>query len=368
MGGVRIGGTAQVILPPEPEPDVVFLVNNSDSSQYEIWRAGNNAAPVEYLTAAISNSQSANDYLADPAANSDQTFIVWSRVGYNLTPKKQSVMKTDWDDTSATELYSETDSTNLSLQPTWAPDGSKILFRSHGAVTGKNLIKTMDPDGTNVTTLYTGAAAVQYPTYSPDGTKIVFTEGALGAVLKVMDADGSNVATLRTPSGFYSVTPGMAWTSDSATIAFAEKDAVYTQDFYWMTVNADGTGLTTILTVNRSSGYGPSDVDPYPIEWSWLPDDSALVTSRQVPADPDPDHILTTIMADGSGYVDFSPERRQTIGTPDGRPAVFGTRVYYLDGDANGLASIKLDGTDKRTDFDVTDTTFHGFRGDTINT
>lgn len=352
------------------EPDVVFLVNNADSVKYEIWRAGNNASPFQYLTTSISSSVSSADFLADPEASPDQTEIIWSRVGYNLTPKKQSVMKTDWDDTGpAVELYSETDSTaNASLQPTWAPDGSGILFRSHGAVTSKNLIKTMDPDGTNVQTIYTGAAVVQYPTYSPDGSKIAFVEGGLGAVLKVMDSDGSNVSTLHTPTGFYSVMPGIAWTSDSLTIAFSDKDSTYTSDFYWKTINADGTGVTTILQVSRSSGYGPGDVDPYPIQFSWLPDDSALVTSRQIPSDPDPDHVLTTIMADGSGYVDFSPERRQTIGTPDGRPVVIGERVYYLDGDANGLASIKLDGSDKRTDFDVTDTTFQGFKGDTINT
>ena len=113
------------------------------------------------------------------------------------------------------------------------------------------------------------------------------------------------------------------------------------------------------------------------INWSWLPDDSGIVTTIQdVAAVGDP-HILTKINADGSGKTDYSPQRTLPVATADFRPVVFraGTRIYFPEIDpATSLSSIKLDGSDHRTDFSGTSAgpggsfvTFHGFKGDTLN-
>jgi hypothetical protein len=376
---------------PGRKPNLVVLVQEGTPSfRYALWKIGNRGKPMPFASTRISSSHSVSDYLADPHRSpvlDSRGFsenAIYCRVGHNLTPSKNSIRVVSWDDSSNVELWSETATMDgLSNQPMWRPDGGKIVFRAKGAGTTLNVIKHMNPDGSGVATLYTGADRVWSPTYNRNGTLIAFREAvsASSSSLKVMNADGTGVVTVKAGVGNNGA-GDPAWMNGSDVIGYVWGSIVFTDPFEWRKVNADGTGDTLLHQVVRSSGYGPGDHDPNAIIWSWLPDDSAIVTSFETPTDPAPNHYLADVAA-GGGATFYSPIRSIPSGTPDYRPVVEYDvdgmpRIFYSDADLeSGLASVssvRLDNTDRRRDLrnDVEDSAggnviYHGFRGDTLN-
>ena len=365
------------------EPNLVFLTEEgSPSFKYVLWKAGNLATPVRLASTAISNASGIDDYLADTELNGAGTQILYCRVRPGLNPNQSLIRKVAWDDSTNVLLYTDTGDhdafgNSFSLQPTWRPDGGEVLFRAKGSGTTLNVLKVMAPDGTGVTTIYTEGSGdrVQDPLYNHDGTLIAWME-AFGARLRVANADGSSATTVHSETA-PAFMGSFGWAQDSNVIAFqrADDSTYSTTDWSWKKINADGTGLTTLLAINRSTGYGASDQDPQPWIWCWLPDGSAVVTTIQDVGTAGHPHYLTRIFSDGSGKTDYA----QTVpsATPDFRPAVFrgGGRIYFADADpATQLSSLKIDGSDYRTDFTGTgvgpsgsNVRFHGFKGDTIN-
>ena len=99
--------------------------------------------------------------------------------------------------------------------PDWSPDGTRIAFHNRfdpgeaATRTTATDIWTVAPDGsglTNVTNLGLGSQRAIEPTWTPDGSRLVFTlvdgfgGGQIPAVA-LMDADGSNVQRLGFASG-----------------------------------------------------------------------------------------------------------------------------------------------------------------------
>jgi TolB protein len=90
--------------------------------------------------------------------------------------------------------------------PDWAPDGSRILFRSNEDVGdfAKSQLYTIHPDGSGLTQLthVGGGRKLLSASFSPDGTRIVFAMAPKGRLpdLYTMASDGSDVQRVtRTP-------------------------------------------------------------------------------------------------------------------------------------------------------------------------
>lgn len=371
------------------EPNLVFLTSEaSPSSKFVLWTAGNLATPNRLDSTQISSTTSVQ-YLADSELSPDgdqALYVIVTQLLGAPNTKTSEIRKVAFDDSTNVSLYTDTGAMDgvgnvYSLQPTWHPDGTEILFRSKGAGATTDVLKVMAPDGTGVTTIYTssGGAFVQQPLYNYDGTLIAWLEGTQNigfARLVVANADGSGATTVHSETSPASIAE-FGWGTESNVLFFTRRDssAFSTTDWSWKVVNSDGTGLTTMLSIDRSSGYGPSDTDPSAFKWTALPGDSAVVTTIQTDPSVDDEHFLTSIPADGSARTDYSPTQIVPVGSPDFRPAYFGgARIYFADANpATRLSSIKLDGSDYRNDFvgagvgpDGASVVFHGFKGDTL--
>ena len=83
-------------------------------------------------------------------------------------------------------------------QPSWSPDGNKIVFWS--TRDGNNEIYVIDANGINQTRLTNNLFDDTQAAWSPDGSRIAFTSNRDGNYeIYVMDADGGNPRRLPTP-------------------------------------------------------------------------------------------------------------------------------------------------------------------------
>ena len=153
--------------------------------------------------------------------------------------------------------------------PSWSPDGQKIVFGRGGR------IYTMSAsDGSGLIALTAGGFD-WHPTWSPDGRRIAFGSDRTGInAIYVMNADGSGVRQLtKYPEGDY--LPW--WSPDGTTIAF-ERGRCCANSVYL--INADGTGLRQLAILGRTPSWS-ADSRSIVFEWFGLhvvsPDGTGMV-------------------------------------------------------------------------------------------
>jgi TolB protein len=197
-------------------------------------------------------------------------------------------------------------------------------------------IYVMNADGSGQTRLtFSGAAD---PSWSPDGKKIVFASIRDGnAEIYVMNADGSGQTRLTDRPAATDIFP--VWSPDGSMIAFASFDCCPAGANYdiWV-MNADGSGQTNI------TNDPAEDVLP-----SWSPDGSKIAfrTNR------DGDYEIYTVHPDGSGLanVSNSPDsfEDEPDWSPDGSRIVFssnrdaigyGPDVYVMNADGSAVTRL----------------------------
>jgi Tol biopolymer transport system component len=86
--------------------------------------------------------------------------------------------------------------------PRWSPDGSQIIFARAAARTGRAVVATMRPDGSQIHNLTTDLWGVFHSGFTPDRRHIVWESQQAGfiSVLWIMNADGSNQRRLTPPA------------------------------------------------------------------------------------------------------------------------------------------------------------------------
>jgi len=191
-------------------------------------------------------------------------------------------------------------------QPSWSPDGSKIVFRS--TRDGDADIFIMNADGSNPINLTNKPnETYNYPSWSPDGTKIAFMSSDYpGYEIYIMNADGSNKVKI-TDYNIMSCYE-TSWSSDGKKIAVStyigNKSDIYI-------INIDGSNPVNIT--NNSEHVG---------EPAWSPDGSqiAFVSGMDV------NRKICVMNSDGSNQVsitDDSSYNRSPSWSPDGIKIVF---------------------------------------------
>ena len=189
----------------------------------------------------------------DPTWSPDGTRIVFS--SYNLTEDNSDIYVVDADGNNLTKLTdtSKRDETD----PDWSPDGTQIVFSSYDLTEGESNIYVMDSDGSNLTQLTdTIELSEGRPAWFPDGTRIMFSERSY---IYVMNADGSNQKRLESlPVGSPKLSP------DGTKIIFS---AIATKDTGIFVMNTDGTNRRKLIS-RRARDYS---------EPAWSPDGSKIV-------------------------------------------------------------------------------------------
>ena len=152
-------------------------------------------------------------------------------------------------DIQSREQHQVTFSGSWDLFPSWAPDGSRIVFASDTG--GVFNLYTVDENGENRTRLTNSSGDDIQPDWSPDGSKIAFASDQASAVHQVywMNPRTGHQQKL-TQSNFNSRYP--RWSPDGTKIAFfsavrdRERRPIGNRQI-WQ-VSADGTGLKSLIT------------------------------------------------------------------------------------------------------------------------
>ena len=159
--------------------------------------------------------------------------------------------------TDGNNIVKLTDNTSNDWEPSWSPDGSKILFRSYRD--GYSSIYIMDSDGKNVIKLTDNTYWDGGPIWSPDGSKVAFySERNKKYDIYVINSDGTEEVKL-SDIEYFTFNP--TWSPDGSKIAFSSDNQ---GEYNTYVMNSDGTDIVKDNSV---------------IDWSysWLPDRSKCV-------------------------------------------------------------------------------------------
>jgi Tol biopolymer transport system component len=246
--------------------------------------------------------------------------------------------------------------------PAWSPDGSKILFARRGSSSG--VIKVMNEDGSDPTTLMKGFRSTGAPRWSHDGTWIAFsaTDENNFTNIYAMTSDGSTLRNLTVDCNYCD---WPSWSLDDSAIAFVSSEDWLTHtinmlDLYadlkpvqiasfqggishlswspdgreilfdWRprgseqrsdvyAINNDGSNLKK-LTTNKSEYNG---------EPTWSPDGSQIAFVAYYPRSsrlsrwinfldpPAPGEGIYIMNRDGTGLAQATPNNLREVGSPD---------------------------------------------------
>lgn len=215
-----------------------------------------------------------------------------------------------------------TDLPTNQFHPSWAPDGTRIVFDAQGDE-GEMQIHVMDADGTNLEELTEGPGWNYLPAWSPDGDRIAFVSGRDGNnEIYVMNADGSEQERL-TMDPAEDLSP--SWSPDGTQIAFQSNRGGFNRIHV---MAADGSGLRALVDVG---GFGPD----------WSSDGTRIAFASTSDGDPE----IYTIGHDGSNLTRLTDDPAHDwnpVWSPDGSRIAFESD---RDGDV-GIYVMNADGTD----------------------
>ena len=225
------------------------------------------------------------------------------------------------DGTDATQLTSDG---WYNAQPSWSPDGSRLVFVSNRGPGPR--IWVMDADGSDQVPLTDDVMSPVGPVWSPDGTKIAFAHYSENNYdIWVMDPDGTNQVNL-TQDPAEDLWP--SWRPGTSTLAFqSNRDG--NSEIY--TIGSNGSGLANLTSSPTTGEYGPD----------WSPDGTRLLFN--VGSD------ITVLNADGSGRATITTTHEESYPTwsPDGTRIAFSSRrnlnnseLYVMN--ANGSSQTRL--------------------------
>jgi Tol biopolymer transport system component len=233
---------------------------------------------------------------------------------------------------NGSEQINLTNNPSQDRDPSWSPDGSRVLFLSNRDDPATAQIYVMRADGSNQTRLTNEPGGAHDPAWSPDGTMIAYIiiHGGHGDI-SVVDINGASDGIL-VHAPYYPFTP--VWSPDGKKLAFRAGYATYV-------VNSDGSGQQLISdNITR-------------FDQPWFPDSARLAFSAIFTRANCVSYPLSEIVV---ASADGSDQKRLTSSTapcdaqfvkagvavsPDGARIKFETDdIYVLRADGSDLTNI----------------------------
>ena len=224
---------------------------------------------------------------------------------------------------------SKIEGTDGGRSPVWSPDGTKIAFVNSSLAHIYPTIYTMNSDGTEITEL---AQQLSYlpgfrpsfphansdPSWSPDGTKIVFTSGDIGeSFISIMNSDGSQRAKIKGTGKekFMTGATDPSLSPDGTKIAFVAPSLTHVNSSIY-TMNLDGSEM---IEITQQETF-VSNSDP-----SWSPDGTKIAFTSEEQFFAETPSTIGIINSDGTGRIELpgSGGGRTPSWSPDGTKLAF---------------------------------------------
>lgn len=254
--------------------------------------------------------------------------------------KGNEILRIDADGTNACRVTDNVDIEDV--QPSFSPDGSKIVFARPDYRAKDSEIYVMDADGNNIKKLTNNFDATDLPNWSPDGKLIVFSariKNGQDLEIYVMDSNGSNLVNVsNSPRNDYNPD----WSPDGQSIVFVS-DRTYPEKVKAGINRPDGTEIYVMSpngeNVRQLTFNDTSDLSP-----SWSPDGEQILffsPSNLYLMDKEGNNRrqLTT-----NGNVNFV----QPFWLPDGKKIGFtylsNPAIQFMDLQSGQLSSLRVQG------------------------